>query len=540
MLIEFIKKEAQSSFKLIVITAILSGIANSLLLVTVNSAAAQLASESKTIEIQHFLIFFVSFCLFVYTQHYTLSRSSILIEKIVLNIRSRISKKLSQVDLNYIEHNGVSKIYTRLVQNSSVLSDVAIGLSFVFQSALMVIVSLLYLAWLSVVAFFLYVLFFIVGAYVFISFNKKLQQQINQTIKKEAEFLEYMNFILKGFKELKLNQKKTDALLQDMHNIAEITQELKSNTKYVESVLLVYGRSMFYILLGLMAFALPILTLADTTKVYELISTNLFIMGPVSSVVGFAPSFNRINIAIRNLQELENELDAIIVKHVPVTNPFQNFNVLKLNKLAFDYTDEDGRVLFSIMDINFELKKGEMVFIVGGNGSGKSTLLKLLTGLYQQTEGYIELDSQKITSANLADYRQLFASVFSDFCLFNKLHGLEHIEINQMNELLNKVELRNKTSYQNGQFTRTDLSTGQRKRLAFISAWLEDKAIYIFDELAADQDPQFRQRFYEVILPELKSLGKSIVAVTHDDKYFHLADRVLKMDTGYLSDYPLT
>jgi putative ATP-binding cassette transporter len=176
---------------------------------------------------------------------------------------------------------------------------------------------------------------------------------------------------------------------------------------------------------------------------------------------------------------------------------------------------------------------------VGGNGSGKSTLLKLLTGLYQQTEGYIELDHQKITSANLADFRQLFASVFSDFCLFNKLHGLEHIEPNQMNELLHKVELRHKTGYQNGQFTHTDLSTGQRKRLAFISAWLEDKAIYIFDELAADQAPQFRQRFYEVILPELKSLGKTIVAVTHDDKYFHVADRVLKMDTGQLSEYSL-
>ena len=69
-------------------------------------------------------------------------------------------------------------------------------------------------------------------------------------------------------------------------------------------------------------------------------------------------------------------------------------------------------------------------------------------------------------------------------------------------------------------------------RKALISALLEDREIYIFDEWAADQDPQFRKRFYEKIIPELKQKGKTIFAVTHDDHYWNLADIVVKMEYG--------
>ena len=85
--------------------------------------------------------------------------------------------------------------------------------------------------------------------------------------------------------------------------------------------------------------------------------------------------------------------------------------------------------------------------------------------------------------------------------------------------------------------TRRELSTGQRKRLALIVSILEDKAIFLFDEVAADQDPVFRKYFYETIIPNLKSEGKTVIAVTHDDKYFSVADRVLKMDYGKLVSY---
>ena len=83
-----------------------------------------------------------------------------------------------------------------------------------------------------------------------------------------------------------------------------------------------------------------------------------------------------------------------------------------------------------------------------------------------------------------------------------------------------------------GVFSTTRLSRGQRKRLALVTAYLEDRPIYLFDEWAADQDPLFRRVFYQRLLPELKRRGKTVVAVTHDDRYFDAADQLIKLEEG--------
>ena len=80
----------------------------------------------------------------------------------------------------------------------------------------------------------------------------------------------------------------------------------------------------------------------------------------------------------------------------------------------------------------------------------------------------------------------------------------------------------------------TQLSQGQRKRLALLTAYLEDRSIYLFDEWAAEQDPEFRAHFYEELLPQLKAKGKTLLVATHDDRYFDLADMVVKMELGRL------
>ena len=67
---------------------------------------------------------------------------------------------------------------------------------------------------------------------------------------------------------------------------------------------------------------------------------------------------------------------------------------------------------------------------------------------------------------------------------------------------------------------------------ALIVALLEGKQVFVFDEWAADQDPLFRKIFYQRLLPELKSRGKTVVAVTHDDRYFAVADQVIKLEEG--------
>ena len=185
--------------------------------------------------------------------------------------------------------------------------------------------------------------------------------------------------------------------------------------------------------------------------------------------------------------------------------------------------------------VNFEVRAGEILFIVGGNGSGKSTLLKLLTGLYRPVSGTLWINGAPLDAADYPDYREIFAIIFTDFHLFDRLYGVEAVDSRRVMDLIRTMGLADKTRYRDGAFTQLDLSTGQRKRLAYIAALLDDRQVYVFDEWAADQDPEFRRHFYETMLGELRAQGKTIVAVTHDDRYFGAADRVLRMEEGQIS-----
>jgi putative ATP-binding cassette transporter len=178
---------------------------------------------------------------------------------------------------------------------------------------------------------------------------------------------------------------------------------------------------------------------------------------------------------------------------------------------------------------------GEVVFLVGGNGSGKSTLGKILTGLYPPEKGEIRLNGRPVTDENRDNYRQLFSSVFSDFYLFENLLGLRAEGLDERARgFLTQLHLEHKVKVRAGQLSTIDLSQGQRKRLALLTAYLEDRPFYFFDEWASDQDPQFKDLFYRELVPELRARGKTIVVITHDDRYFPLADRVIKLDYGQL------
>ena len=175
--------------------------------------------------------------------------------------------------------------------------------------------------------------------------------------------------------------------------------------------------------------------------------------------------------------------------------------------------------------------------MVGDNGSGKTTLIKLLLGLYAPQQGEILHDGQPVTAQTRDDYRQLFTTVFSDFYLFEDLvAGGEEGQAAALPEAalpyLQRLEIAHKVSVRNGSFSTIDLSTGQRKRLALVHAYLEGRPVLVFDEWAADQDPSFRHLFYTELLPELRARGHLLVVISHDDRYFHLADRIVRMEAG--------
>lgn len=194
-----------------------------------------------------------------------------------------------------------------------------------------------------------------------------------------------------------------------------------------------------------------------------------------------------------------------------------------------EYKENEGKC-FKVGPINYQFKSGQIVFITGGNGSGKSTLFKLITGLYPLDSGNITINGEEVNCSMLSEN---CSAIFSDFYLFKKLYGIDYSNKEGfISKYLKLFKLDEKVNVLNGSFSTTKLSTGQKKRLALLVSYLEDRQIYLFDEWAADQDPEFRKFFYFTLLPGLKEKGKCVIAVTHDEHYFNMADKVIKMDMG--------
>jgi putative ATP-binding cassette transporter len=206
---------------------------------------------------------------------------------------------------------------------------------------------------------------------------------------------------------------------------------------------------------------------------------------------------------------------------------------LDLVGVTHTYYREEDNGSFNLGPIDLTLRPGELVFLTGGNGSGKTTLAKLITGLYAPEAGEICVDGKPVTDELREDYRQCFSVVFSDFYLFESLLGIDGFELNsRARDYLVRLQLDRKVRVENKKPSTTDLSQGQRKRLALLTAYLEDRPIYLFDEWAADQDPLFKEVFYQHLLPELKARNKTVLVISHDDHYYHVADRLIKLDYG--------
>ncbi|HTU58305.1 MAG TPA: ATP-binding cassette domain-containing protein, partial [Polyangiales bacterium] len=242
------------------------------------------------------------------------------------------------------------------------------------------------------------------------------------------------------------------------------------------------------------------------------------------------------DVALNKVEELELAAYAPeFARDVPVQE--RTFDQLELRAVHYSYParDGDGDGGFAVGPLSWTLQRGEIVFVIGGNGSGKSTLARLLSGLCEPTGGELRLDGESIEPARYASLRGLFSAVFSDFHLFKHVLGAEGAaDADAAGEWLERLGLREKVAIADGRLSDLKLSTGQRKRLALLLGVLEDRPILLLDEWAADQDPMFRRVFYLEILPQLKAAGRTIVAITHDEAYFGVADRILKLDSGRL------
>ncbi|EOT4895983.1 multidrug ABC transporter permease/ATP-binding protein [Escherichia coli] len=270
---------------------------------------------------------------------------------------------------------------------------------------------------------------------------------------------------------------------------------------------------------------------ADTNVAATYSLTLLFLRTPLLSAVGALPTLLTAQVAFNKLNKFAL---APFKAEFPRPQAFPNWQTLELRNVTFAYQDN----AFSVGPINLTIKRGELLFLIGGNGSGKSTLAMLLTGLYQPQSGEILLDGKPVSGEQPEDYRKLFSAVFTDVWLFDQLLGPEGKPANPqlVEKWLAQLKMAHKLELSNGRIVNLKLSKGQKKRVALLLALAEERDIILLDEWAADQDPHFRREFYQVLLPLMQEMGQTIFAISHDDHYFIHADRLLEMRNGQLSE----
>jgi putative pyoverdin transport system ATP-binding/permease protein len=289
-----------------------------------------------------------------------------------------------------------------------------------------------------------------------------------------------------------------------------------------------------FVVVGLVLLVLPTYRQLGPGTLTGYTITLLYLMTPLQVIMNLLPQLTRANVALQKVHELGFTLESGGAEETaPFVATLKDWRRLELDGVTHRYNREGEAEDFVLGPVDLAFKPGELVFIVGGNGSGKTTLVKLLTGLYGPEAGSICLDGKAIEGAGREAYRQYFSVVFSDFYLFDQMFGLGSPELDQEGrKYLEALKLTHKVELKDGKLSTTDLSQGQRKRLALLTAYLEDRPIYVFDEWAADQDPQFKNVFYMSLLPELKAKGKTVIVISHDDRYYQIADRIIKLDDG--------
>jgi putative ATP-binding cassette transporter len=462
--------------------------------------------------------------------------------RLVYQLRRTMVKRILDTDLERLEQLGPARLLASLNSDTSHLTSAFISLPSAIYGLVLNLGGFAYLAWLS------RPLFGATSAWMLltIAVGWLLMRQTHARIDaaRAIEDLLYEDYqaALMGRKELALNRERARQFYHqefDRHAASSRDQEIAAdifngfNENWVNVMIL--GS------IGLIFFLAHVAGWADHTAATTYSLTILFLRTSLTSMIAAVPSLIGGSVALDKLHSLQLPDYRPQFGVSPDTLPGQ-WHLLRFQEVHYRYPETERAACFEVGPLNFTLHAGEIVFLIGGNGSGKSTFTRLLTGLYQAQEGQILLDGEPVDEYKQPAFRELFASVFSDFHLFHRLLGPggSTADPDKIAYWLELLELTHKVGIEEGCLKDTRLSQGQRKRLALLVAILEDRPILVLDEWASDQDPGYRRRFYSDILPLLKALGKTIVAVTHDEHYFHVADRIIKMDEGRLLEFKLT
>jgi putative ATP-binding cassette transporter len=481
---------------------------------------------------------------FAYLQRLVLMVVTAEVDTIMHKIRTRVLDKLARCELLAVESIGRQRLYAALGKEVEVLSVSSMQLVTSIQALSLAIISLTYLAFLSISDFVLMIVWLTLAIMYHFKRFAEVNREVHYASNLENKLQDVVTDVLDGFKEAKMERVRLQAIRNDAVTISSDACDIRVKTQATHARDLVFIQGTFLLLLGAIVFIAPIVTSrAAADGGTHAITVILFMLGSIFGVVGSVPALTTANASAENIISVEAEIDALLARSarrqtragngdsVWVTMPKPSQNIV-MNGVTFAHRDQQAEHGFVVGPIDLKINIGEITFITGGNGSGKSTLIKLLTALYPPQAGVILLDGQPIAPHNEQAYRDLFGTVFSDYHLFSRGYGMPVPSAAVIEERLEYYGLTGKTQFSDGCFWNNGLSSGQRRRLALLIARLQNKQIYVLDEWAADQDPHFRAKFYQEILPEMKAEGKTIIAVTHDDRFFGVCDKHIHIEDG--------
>jgi putative pyoverdin transport system ATP-binding/permease protein len=452
----------------------------------------------------------------------------------ILNLGLRLCDQITRTSFRTLEKKGQPQILTTLTDDTSALAWSLQCVPNLIINGAVLAGCAGYLAWLSWPLFLGVVALAVIGASTYAVLYRRAFKVIYAARESRWSLFRHFRSLTEGIKELMMHRGRRDSfLVEDITETALAVRHLnlKATKQYV--VAESWTQFSFYGLIGVVLLVFPRVLALPAESITGYVFAMLYMMGPMWGVIGTLPTLARGQVALEKIEELGFSLEAADRTGAGALQLAPRGACLEMRGAIFSYENGALGNGFTLGPLDFCLEAGDLVFVVGGNGSGKSTFVKLLSGLYCPQMGEIRLGGRAISEADRDWYRQHFAVVFSDFYLFEKLLGLRTHDLEEKaSTYLRRLGIDGKVHLTGQRFSTTDLSQGQRRRLALLTAYLEDRPFYVFDEWAADQDPQYKQIFYTELLPELRARGKGVAVITHDDRYFHLGDRIIKLDEG--------
>lgn len=518
--------------------SVISALCGMVIMKLISTEISNLETGSTEIaySFQLFLIAVVAVVVFGFLAGFLLQK---LTETVAFELRTTMVRRFLLTSYERVEQIGGHRVFTTMTQD---VGNIAQGLSILpsfvhsFVTVLLCLGYLFYTSW----QLFLVVFGFLIGALIVAGIIIRIGMRYEKALRANHDALfNSLKSLVDGRKELSSNQKRKYFFFNNV--VEPVCRDMRENvtrTAFAYTFLNNWTTAQIFCIIAVVVYGSHYV-IGDVTQaiVVTFSIVILYMIEPLIQLVDMLEDTSRYRISYSRIKKLELAEDEGFDKLAENREPLEWSNIVfKDVEYLYEKQDEDD-YSFHVGPLSLTFDRGDIVFLTGGNGSGKTTFAKLLVGLYEKNAGKIFLDEKEIAvDLSSSEYRTLFSTIFSDFYVFDHVLNKSGVlaEDSLIDDYIRKMKLENVVIAKEGLLSSTDLSHGQRKRLALLASNFENADICVYDEWAADQDPIFRAYFYTELLPELKKMGKTVIVITHDDRYFSIADHLVKFESGYV------